>query len=250
MRRPRLPGAQVNEQPAEQAEPATEQDDRRRDQTPDQSGEPTPRDAAAVRADLASTYGTARNTAREAVRLLAEAGLVITDQGKGSFVRPSAPLIRLGNDRYSPTAPGDRAIALPAGMRQAGQDRAVRGPEHRPRAAPGRCCRTARRIRQDQVGAAAGERLLGRRRPGAAGDHLHPVVHRQGNRAAARGSAAPVRHPRRPRRTAPQDDPHSRGNQRPDAAPRGKPPAAAAARECPSSTSGTPASTRTARPTN
>ena len=47
-------------------------------------------------------YGTARNTAREAVRLLAEAGLVITDHGKGSFVRPSTPLIRLGNDRYSP----------------------------------------------------------------------------------------------------------------------------------------------------
>src|SRR4051794_15783610 len=52
--------------------------------------------------DLASTYGTARNTAREAVRLLSDAGLVITDQGKGSFVRPDTPLIRLGNDRYSP----------------------------------------------------------------------------------------------------------------------------------------------------
>jgi GntR family transcriptional regulator len=52
--------------------------------------------------DLASTYGTARNTAREAVRILSDAGLVITDQGKGSFVRPQAQLIRLGNDRYSP----------------------------------------------------------------------------------------------------------------------------------------------------
>jgi len=52
--------------------------------------------------DLASTYGTARNTAREAVRILSDAGLVITDHGKGSFVRPQAQLIRLGNDRYSP----------------------------------------------------------------------------------------------------------------------------------------------------
>jgi len=52
--------------------------------------------------DLASTYGTARNTAREAIRILADAGLVITDQGKGSFVRPLTPPIRLGNDRYSP----------------------------------------------------------------------------------------------------------------------------------------------------
>jgi len=52
--------------------------------------------------DLASTYGTARNTAREAIRILSDAGLVITDHGKGSFVRPQVQLIRLGNDRYSP----------------------------------------------------------------------------------------------------------------------------------------------------
>src|SRR5690349_6951049 len=52
--------------------------------------------------ELAERYGTARNTAREAVRLLAEAGLVIAEHGRGSFVRPITPLIRLGNDRYSP----------------------------------------------------------------------------------------------------------------------------------------------------
>ena len=52
--------------------------------------------------DLASQYGTARNTAREAIRILADAGLVITDHGRGSFVRPTTPLLRLGNDRYSP----------------------------------------------------------------------------------------------------------------------------------------------------
>src|SRR5215469_2029215 len=52
--------------------------------------------------ELAEQYGTARNTAREAVRLLAEAGLVIAEHGRGSFVRPITPLIRLGNDRYSP----------------------------------------------------------------------------------------------------------------------------------------------------
>jgi GntR family transcriptional regulator len=51
---------------------------------------------------LATTYGTARNTAREAIRLLADSGLVIAEQGRGAFVRRSAPLIRLGNDRYSP----------------------------------------------------------------------------------------------------------------------------------------------------
>ncbi|MGO9079206.1 MAG: GntR family transcriptional regulator [Streptosporangiaceae bacterium] len=52
--------------------------------------------------ELAAAYGTARNTAREAVRILSDAGLVITDHGRGSFVRPNTPLIRLGNDRYSP----------------------------------------------------------------------------------------------------------------------------------------------------
>lgn len=51
--------------------------------------------------ELASQYGTARNTAREAIRQLGEAGLVSAEQGRGSFVRPAAPLIRLGNDRYS-----------------------------------------------------------------------------------------------------------------------------------------------------
>lgn len=51
--------------------------------------------------DLARRYGTARNTAREAIRLLSEAGLVIAEHGRGVFVRRESPLIRLGNDRYS-----------------------------------------------------------------------------------------------------------------------------------------------------
>jgi len=67
-----------------------------------ESGELPPGAQLPSERDLASTYGTARNTAREAVRILSDAGLVITDQGRGSFVRPAATLIRLGNDRYSP----------------------------------------------------------------------------------------------------------------------------------------------------
>jgi len=66
-----------------------------------ESGELPPGAQLPSERDLASTYGTARNTAREAVRILSDAGLVITDQGKGSFVRPQMSLIRLGNDRYS-----------------------------------------------------------------------------------------------------------------------------------------------------
>jgi GntR family transcriptional regulator len=67
-----------------------------------ESGELPPGAQLPSERDLASAYGTARNTAREAVRILGDAGLVITDQGRGSFVRPHTPLIRLGNDRYSP----------------------------------------------------------------------------------------------------------------------------------------------------
>ena len=67
-----------------------------------ESGELPPGAQLPSERDLARTYGTARNTAREAIRILADAGLVITDQGKGSFVRPLTSLIRLGNDRYSP----------------------------------------------------------------------------------------------------------------------------------------------------
>lgn len=67
-----------------------------------ESGELPPGAQLPSERDLASTYGTARNTAREAIRILSDAGLVITDHGKGSFVRPQVSLIRLGNDSYSP----------------------------------------------------------------------------------------------------------------------------------------------------
>ena len=67
-----------------------------------ESGELPPGASIPSERELAGTYGTARNTAREAIRILADAGLVITEQGKRSFVRPLTPLIRLGNDRYSP----------------------------------------------------------------------------------------------------------------------------------------------------
>jgi GntR family transcriptional regulator len=51
--------------------------------------------------ELAARYQVARNTAREAIRLLAEAGLVDAEHGRGVFVRRPEPLIRLGNQRYA-----------------------------------------------------------------------------------------------------------------------------------------------------
>ncbi|MFK0171139.1 GntR family transcriptional regulator [Streptomyces sp. NPDC090306] len=50
---------------------------------------------------LAETYGAARNTAREAIRLLAEQGLVTAKHGSGVFVREPQRLFRFGSDRYS-----------------------------------------------------------------------------------------------------------------------------------------------------
>jgi GntR family transcriptional regulator len=67
-----------------------------------ESGELAPGARLPSERDLAEQFGTARNTAREAVRILTEAGLVTAEHGRGSFVRPTTPLIWLGNDRYSP----------------------------------------------------------------------------------------------------------------------------------------------------
>lgn len=67
-----------------------------------ESGELPARSKLPSERALADQYETARNTAREAVRLLAEQGLVTAEHGRGVFVRPPHPLIRLGNDRYSP----------------------------------------------------------------------------------------------------------------------------------------------------
>jgi GntR family transcriptional regulator len=66
-----------------------------------ESGELTAGQKLPSERDLAARYGTARNTAREAVRLLEAAGLVDVEHGSGVFVRRPALLIRLGSDRYS-----------------------------------------------------------------------------------------------------------------------------------------------------
>lgn len=50
---------------------------------------------------LAGHYGTARNTAREAVGILHAEGLLDVRHGSGAFVRVGAPLIRMGAERYS-----------------------------------------------------------------------------------------------------------------------------------------------------
>ncbi len=51
--------------------------------------------------ELARSYGTARNTARQAVAILQAEGLVEAEHGRGVFVRRRPPLLRLSHDRYA-----------------------------------------------------------------------------------------------------------------------------------------------------
>lgn len=56
--------------------------------------------------ELASAYGIALNTAREAVRQLAAEGHVVVEHGRGAFVRHHAPMMRFSGDRYSSSKGG------------------------------------------------------------------------------------------------------------------------------------------------
>jgi GntR family transcriptional regulator len=64
-------------------------------------GELAPGDKLPSERELARRFGTARNTAREAIRLLTEEGLVTAQHGRGVFVREKQRLVRWGNERYS-----------------------------------------------------------------------------------------------------------------------------------------------------
>lgn len=61
--------------------------------------------------DLAARYGTARNTAREAISILQTEGLVVAQHGRGVFVRPRTPLMRLGSNRYSRRLRGETGLS-------------------------------------------------------------------------------------------------------------------------------------------
>ncbi|MFI0737899.1 GntR family transcriptional regulator [Streptomyces sp. NPDC021100] len=66
-----------------------------------ESGQLSPGDKLPSERALAEQYSAARNTAREAIRLLAEQGLVTARHGRGVFVREPRRLFRFGSDRYS-----------------------------------------------------------------------------------------------------------------------------------------------------
>jgi GntR family transcriptional regulator len=65
------------------------------------AGELAPGDKLPSERELARRFGTARNTAREAIRLLTEEALVSAQHGRGVFVREKQRMFRWGNERYS-----------------------------------------------------------------------------------------------------------------------------------------------------
>lgn len=66
-----------------------------------ESGDYGPGDRLPSERVLAVEHGVARNTAREAIRQLADSGLVTAHHGKGVFVRDKPRLMRFGQWRYS-----------------------------------------------------------------------------------------------------------------------------------------------------
>ncbi|GCD97126.1 GntR family transcriptional regulator [Embleya hyalina] len=65
------------------------------------SGRLAPGDALPSEKMLVGRFGTAPATARQAVRLLKEEGLVVAERGKGVYVKRQPPTIRLGSHRFS-----------------------------------------------------------------------------------------------------------------------------------------------------
>src|SRR5438093_2118934 len=51
--------------------------------------------------ELMQQYSVSRNSVRNAVALLRVEGMIITEHGRGSFVRTRRPLRRLSSSRYS-----------------------------------------------------------------------------------------------------------------------------------------------------
>ncbi|MGH3504400.1 MAG: GntR family transcriptional regulator [Nocardioidaceae bacterium] len=74
---------------------------------------------------LAQQHATARNTAREAIRLLADQGLVTAEHGRGVFVRRRPRLLHFGSERYSHRLREETGLS-PYRAEVAKQDRSAR----------------------------------------------------------------------------------------------------------------------------
>lgn len=71
---------------------------------------------------LVSRYGVSHDTVRHAIARLKAAGLVETKRGKGTFVRRTPPMKRLGAERYSRSKRARGKVAFIADREEAGRD--------------------------------------------------------------------------------------------------------------------------------
>ncbi len=95
----------------------------------------------ASEAELMARYGVSRNSVRNAVALLRVEGLVVTEHGRGTFVRAQRPLRRLSSSRYAKAEEGAPADQLLLGVEVVDAPREV----------------------ADRLGLEAGERVVVRR---------------------------------------------------------------------------------------
>ena len=157
--------------------------------------------------DLAAQYGTARNTAREAIRLLETAGLVDVEQGRGVFVHRPAPLIRLGSDRYSRQY---RDSGLSPFLLECAKQGKIGRFEvlSIQRGQPPQHVADALRVPAGQDSVLIRENIFW-----ADNDPVHRVTtyipwhDRRRDQPSRRGGPAPLRHPRHPRRPRPRHGP-------------------------------------------
>ena len=97
-------------------------------------------------------YGVARMTARNALRLLQDEGLITAEHGRGVYVRARPPVRRLASDRFAQRhrkegkaaflAEAEQARRHPAGRHDQGDRR--HGPGRGGRPAGARRCQRAR----------------------------------------------------------------------------------------------------------
>lgn len=80
------------------------------------TGEFAPGDPIPSEKDIEGYYSVGRTTARQSVALIRAEGLIITEHGRGSYVRPTLPVRRLSGDRYRTGAgqsgEGERATSF------------------------------------------------------------------------------------------------------------------------------------------
>ncbi len=84
-----------------------------------------PGDQLPSEAQLMAHYGVARMTARTALRVLIDEGLITAEHGRGVYVRPRPPVRRLASDRFAQRHRKEGKAAFLAESEQAGAQPAV-----------------------------------------------------------------------------------------------------------------------------